>query len=299
VPLVMAAAAGGVAAPAHAAGGKHHPHKSGTRSHGHRILRLGMTGPDVVALQRALGLPADGVFGRATDRAVRAFQREHGLLVDGEVGVHTRGAIAAELRGQAGDEVLRLHSRGPDVVRLQRALGILADGDFGPHTLHAVRAFQASHGLVVDGEVGPHTAAALHLRLTGAVSSEDGAGAGHHLSAVGRRAADLARRYLGVPYRWGGESPSGFDCSGLVQYVYARLGVSLPRVTTEQWHAGHHVSRSQLRPGDLVFFDAVGHVGIYLGGGRFIHAPHTGTVVQISWLSGWYADEYDGAVRVA
>ena len=102
-----------------------------------------------------------------------------------------------------------------------------------------------------------------------------------------------------MPYAWGGESPSGFDCSGLVQYVYARVGVSLPRVTTEQWQPAATSPRGALRPGDLVFFHGIGHVGIYLGGGRFIHAPHTGTVVQISALSGWYAEQYDGAVRVA
>ncbi len=100
-----------------------------------------------------------------------------------------------------------------------------------------------------------------------------------------------------MPYRWGGSSPSGFDCSGLVYYVYGRLGVHLPRVTYSQWDAGPHIARNALRPGDLVFFYGHGHVGLYLGGGLFIHAPHTGTTVQITSLSGWYADHYDGAVR--
>ena len=101
-----------------------------------------------------------------------------------------------------------------------------------------------------------------------------------------------------MPYRWGGSSPSGFDCSGLVYFVYGRLGVSLPRVTYSQWNAGRHVLRSELAPGDLVFFYGQSHVGIYIGGGRFIHAPHTGTSVRIDSLSGWYSSEYDGAVRV-
>jgi cell wall-associated NlpC family hydrolase len=108
----------------------------------------------------------------------------------------------------------------------------------------------------------------------------------------------IAMRYLGVPYVWGGASPSGFDCSGLVMYVYAQMGVSLPHYTGAQWNVGVPVSRSDLEPGDLVFFDGLGHVGIYIGGGQFIHAPHSGTVVQISSLSGWYASNYDGARRI-
>jgi cell wall-associated NlpC family hydrolase len=108
----------------------------------------------------------------------------------------------------------------------------------------------------------------------------------------------IAMRYLGVPYVWGGASPSGFDCSGLVMYVYAQVGVSLPHYTGAQWNAGVPVSRDDLQPGDLVFFNGLGHVGIYIGGNQFIHAPHTGTVVQISSLTGWYAATYDGARRI-
>jgi peptidoglycan DL-endopeptidase CwlO len=109
----------------------------------------------------------------------------------------------------------------------------------------------------------------------------------------------IAMRYLGVPYVWGGSSPSGFDCSGFVMYVYAQVGVSLPHYTGAQWGYGVPVSRDQLEPGDLVFFDGLGHVGIYIGGGSFIHAPQTGDVVKVSSLSdGWYAATYDGARRI-
>ncbi|HEV7391300.1 MAG TPA: NlpC/P60 family protein, partial [Burkholderiales bacterium] len=97
----------------------------------------------------------------------------------------------------------------------------------------------------------------------------------------------IAMRYLGTPYVWGGSSPGGFDCSGLVAYVYAQVGVSLPHYTGAQWNVGVPVSRGDLQPGDLVFFDGLGHVGIYIGGNEFIHAPHTGDVVKISSISGW------------
>src|SRR5579884_1946527 len=97
-------------------------------------------------------------------------------------------------------------------------------------------------------------------------------------------AAQIALRYLGVPYVWGGASPSGFDCSGLVMYVYAQLGISLPHYTVAQWNATLPISTSQMEPGDLVFFDGLGHVGIYIGNGQFVDAPHTGAVVRIDSL---------------
>jgi cell wall-associated NlpC family hydrolase len=108
----------------------------------------------------------------------------------------------------------------------------------------------------------------------------------------------VAMRYLGTPYVWGGASPGGFDCSGLVAYAYGQMGVSLPHYTGALWNVGVPVSRGDLQPGDLVFFDGLGHVGIYVGGNSFIHAPHTGDVVKISAISGWYAETYVGARRV-
>jgi cell wall-associated NlpC family hydrolase len=108
----------------------------------------------------------------------------------------------------------------------------------------------------------------------------------------------IAMQYLGTPYVYGGSSPSGFDCSGFVMYVYAQVGVSLPHNAAAQYGYGTPVDRSQLQPGDLVFFNGLGHNGIYIGGGSFIHSPHTGDVVKISSLSGWYSSTWVGAKRL-
>ena len=120
---------------------------------------------------------------------------------------------------------------------------------------------------------------------------------------IGVRAIAIAERFLGVPYVWGGADPAtGFDCSGLVMYVYAQLGIDLLHFSGAQYHEGARLPYDELAPGDLVFFDpgprGPGHVGIYVGGGEFIQAPHSGDVVKISSLSEFgYASSYVGAVR--
>ena len=109
----------------------------------------------------------------------------------------------------------------------------------------------------------------------------------------------IAMQFLGVPYVWGGASPSGFDCSGFSMYVFAKIGVSLPHHAASQYGMGTPVSKDQLQAGDLVFFNGLGHMGIYIGGGQFIHAPHSGDVVKISSLSdSWYASTWVGARRL-
>ena len=116
----------------------------------------------------------------------------------------------------------------------------------------------------------------------------------------GAQVVAISMRYLGVPYKWGGASPStGFDCSGFTMYVFAQIGVSLPHYAAAQYAMGVPVARSQLQPGDLVFFRGLGHMGMYIGGGNFIHAPQTGDVVKISSLNEPYrVANWVGARRV-
>ena len=119
------------------------------------------------------------------------------------------------------------------------------------------------------------------------------------LPTTGEKAVEIALRYLGTPYVWAGASPAGFDCSGFVMYVYGKLGISLPHSSWMLWDEGRPVARRDLEAGDIVFFGGLGHVGIYIGGGRFVHSPHSGDVVKISSFSdGWYGSTYDGARRV-
>ena len=129
--------------------------------------------------------------------------------------------------------------------------------------------------------------------------SVDAGGLGRPPATAGGGIAGVALRYLGVPYLWGGATPAGFDCSGFVTYVFQQLGVALPHYAAAQYRLGVEVPRADLQPGDLVFFDGLAHEGVYLGGNEFVHAPHTGDVVRISTLSGWYLDHWVGARRIA
>lgn len=121
---------------------------------------------------------------------------------------------------------------------------------------------------------------------------------GHHRGQKRLRVVRIARKYLGVPYVWGGTSPRGFDCSGLVQFVYRRIGIHIGRTTFAQLGEGMRVRRG-LRAGDVVFTRGGEHEGLYMGRGRVLHAPHTGDVVRITSLRYFLADGWAGARRFA
>ena len=136
-------------------------------------------------------------------------------------------------------------------------------------------------------------------------SSPDSVGndAAYANHSTARKAADNARDMVGKPYKYGGNSPSGFDCSGLVQYSYSRAGLPIPRTTKSQRQSGAAVSSQSLRAGDLLFFNQEGrkfsHVGIYIGSGKFVHAPSSGKRVRVDKLSARYwKTHFAGARRI-
>jgi peptidoglycan hydrolase-like protein with peptidoglycan-binding domain len=260
-----------------------------------RPLKVGSHGARVAKVQHWLGLNADGVFGPATKRAVKRFQRRHRLTADGIVGPATWHALK------------RAHAGGGGSVRLlQRALGISADGVFGPATEAAVKAFQRAHGLIVDGIVGPQTLGALGLSSGSSPSTLSAPATSSPTSASSSSAAATAvaaaRSMAGTPYRYGGTGPGGFDCSGLVQWAMAKAGVSLPRTSYSQYGVGTPVTRSAIQAGDLVFFDTAGagpsDVGIATSNATVISSTTHG-VMEHTISGAYWGAHYVGARRVA
>jgi cell wall-associated NlpC family hydrolase len=139
--------------------------------------------------------------------------------------------------------------------------------------------------------------AGSHLWYTGADAAT------LNSASRGSRIVAIAYRYVGYPYRYGGSSPRGFDCSGFSSYVYSNVGISIGRTAAAQYNSGAHVSRANLQPGDLVFFAntyqrGISHAGIYVGNGKFINAANESTGVIVSSLnSGYWSAHYYGATR--
>jgi peptidoglycan hydrolase-like protein with peptidoglycan-binding domain len=248
------------------------------------FLQVGSRGASVAAAQRALGIPADGIFGPQTRAAVLAFQRARGLEVDGVIGPMTRAALGGGANGSA------------TTAALQRAVGVAADGEYGPITRAAVRRFQIAHGLEVDGIAGPQTLGALGLPTSPTL----GAGAGAPFGGAGTVVA-AARAKLGLPYLYGGNGPRRYDCSGLTVYAMAQAGIALPRTSYMQYTVGRPVERAFVRAGDLVFFNTDGtgasHVGIATSNTTFISATLHG-VRETSTFGPYWGARYIGARRM-
>ncbi len=207
-------------------------------------------------------------------------------------------AVAPAAKAALGDTLLKVGSYGPDVSALQAKLNYLgypvgkADGIFGNLTRHGVVSFQAANNLAADGIVGPLTANALN-KAYAAQQRQD------KVNAI----LATAKQYIGVRYQWGGSTPqTGFDCSGFTSYVFARNGITLPRMSRDQYTVGSPVSFSNLQPGDLVFFSfakngVVDHDGIYLGNGQFINASSS-KGVTIYTMGPYWQSIFMGGRRV-
>jgi cell wall-associated NlpC family hydrolase len=215
--------------------------------------------------------------------ALAAAQETFGLFGTGRA----PRAVASDLAGSNGASLERFEVSGcggrvqvevsvQPVSLLLRKLGV------GGRAVSAKAAAEIDIGALLSSRGIWYTAdPALLGRLRGLLSNIQPG----DRAAASTMVALLALSHLGKPYVWGASGPYAFDCSGLVCFVYAQIGVGLPRVTYSQVHCGRPVHPAELSPGDLVFFRGNGHVGIYLGGGWYIHAPRTGDVVKISALS--------------
>ena len=192
-------------------------------------------------------------------------------------------------------------SRSPQVAQLQhrlraRGIKIPITGTFDAHTRAGVRILQRKLGLPATGSPDVALLQRIGVKVRG-IASEPGTPVVLPDPAPNAAAIPVALSLQGIPYHYGGSTPaSGFDCSGYVSYVYAQIGKKVPHFTGDIWNAFPHVPLNQLAPGDLLLMDGLGHVGLYLGGDQFIHAPKTGDVVKISSLSERMGD-YQGAVR--
>lgn len=243
------------------------------------------------------------------------------------------GVIALSAAGLSCASFLMGDSGAP-VRELQEKLTLAgypveADGSYGRATAAAVKKFQKSHKLAADGVVGPVTYKVLTGKKIPVVKrisakaapaakasvlkgsdkkgikkgkKEKSAAESGKISLKAKDVTEEAKKYIGVPYRFGGTDTRGFDCSGFIQYVFRREGMQLPRAADEQYRLGKKISKSALRPGDLVFFSTyekgVSHSGIYMGNGSFISATSSSGIAVADMTGGYWAERYIGAKRI-
>lgn len=211
----------------------------------------------------------------------------------------TSGALVEKVLGSPGGRMpafggvpvspVAIPSASPDNSPVRLALAQQLISNLGAISRHETPNYQSTYQLIAALHQPGQTQStpSLPVYSQGPITTRD------------RQVVNLAKRYLGTPYVWGGNRPGGFDCSGLLQYVWGQRGVHIPRTTYDQWKFGRAISPGSLRPGDAVFFEmssrGPGHVGMYIGNGKFIEAPHTGAVVRISNLRG--RSDFVGARR--
>ena len=219
-----------------------------------------------------------------------AVQRDSHALASERI---TAGRILAQRRAEQQSVASQLAERQRLLASIKGEIATL-EAQAAAAQLRAEQAAQQQiHAAVAEQQ------ATAQSQVVGASAATPQAGDLLPASQYGSRVVSIAMSYLGVPYVWGGASPSGFDCSGLVMYSFEQLGVSLPHSSYAMWGYGTPVAQNQLEPGDIVFFDGLGHVGLYIGGGEFVNAPYTGSVVSVASLdSGWAAANYVGARRI-
>ncbi len=291
----------------------------------YQVLMKGDRDEYVLAMQKALldqgylKCKPTGYFGTDTQDAVLKFQKSRRVTADGKAGPVTLKLImgksykplpASRKVTDSQVDAIRAGDKGDDVKDLQKRLKELGyykyktiTGFFGPVTLDALKRFQKQNGISATGVAAEKT---LGLVFTAKAVKANGKAVQPAYVAKVDKLVTVAEKYLGKRYTHGGNGPNSFDCSGYTTFLLKQMGVTAPRTANaqslnSQWTK---VSKSQLRKGDLVFFDTqdgsppVGHVGIYLGSGKFIHCQPTGGVSVSDLTKGYYSGCFKWGRRI-
>lgn len=292
-----------------------------------QVFQYGHIGEEIKKLQTELNSrdyykdTIDGYFGDSTMEAIKQFQEDHSLRSDGIAGPVTltllfKNPETKKYLEEVNKKFLTIGDEGDKVVELQEKLKEYdyykreVDGIYGNGTETAVIRFQQQHDLKVDGIAGeevfnqlssnhvhPYKPKRVVKTQTQTKSKKIKTEA---VGSVNTGVIGVAKQFLGTPYRWGGESPSGFDCSGFLNYVYYQAGKTIPRTVSDIWNFATPVGKPSV--GDLVFFETYkpgpSHAGIYLGNNKFIHAGSSSGVSISDMSASYWSSRYLGAKRI-